>query len=198
MPVKFRFIWTDEALKLHAGWLFLWFDISPDKMVERFKSQKLKTENPKKLKKEKKRTPKKKKRSITDTLDTVLTLMRNIERPWDILRSRIVFSRIRIYLVISGDDAYLAAINYSKCSAAVYGLLTLIHQTFRLRRHKIVVQPDFAGREFRDISGRVHLRPIFAVAAGLYLLIIFLFTIIKNRPVKIRGGRKYEPATSRK
>ena len=170
-------------------------------MIERIKNRKPKPEKQKKEKKKKKRKAPKKKRSATDTLDTVLTLMRNFGRPWDILRSHIVFSRVRIYLVVGGDDAHAAATNYAKCSTAVYGLLTLIHQTFKLRRHKVFLYPDFTEREFRDISGRVHLRPIFAIIAGLHLLIIFLFTIIKARrpkPIKKRGGRKYEPATSRK
>ena len=196
IPLKLRFAWADDKLKLDIGWLFLWFDCSPEAILERIEKRAEKPVSKKPPKKPPK--PKKKPRSALETLQTVFMLMRELKRPWNILRRHIVFSNVRIYLIVSGKDAHEAAVNYAKYSTVVFGLLTLVCQIFTVKKHEVFLLPDFTGRAFHDISFRMRIRPIFAVAAAVNLLFRFLVSLIRNRSVKVKGGKKYEPTESRK
>ena len=193
IPVKLRIALADDKLKIDAGWLFLWTDLYPKTPAKRVKKPvRKKRKKPPKLKK-------KKRKSIFETLEVLLTLMRQLRRPWNILRRHIVFSNVRAYLVISGDDAHGTAIDYAKYSTAVFGLLALIRHTFIVKKHEVFLYPDFAGQnDFRDVLIRIRVRPIFVVAAGLSLLFRFVLAIKRDKPVKVQGGKKYEPTASRK
>ncbi|MCL2068783.1 MAG: hypothetical protein FWH00_02690 [Oscillospiraceae bacterium] len=179
--MKLRFEWDGEKISLAARYLFLRYTILPQKPR---KPQKLK----KKKQKPKKEKPPKQK-FTPGSLEDILMIMREAGGVWNRLRRHIVLYRVKLYMVICGEDAHDTAIKYGQYSTGVFGLAALAGELCTLKAPTIFLYPDFTGQKNRyDISFRLRVRPIFAIYAGIYLL-------TRLPKIKSKGGRKHEQIT---
>jgi hypothetical protein len=198
VPLGLRLSYEKGELSLTLGYLFLRVRLLPAKAPGRA----AKPAKPKKKAKPRGRPPDgekpgEKKRAPGELLDILLDLLRSTGGAWNILRRHVVFHRVRLYFLISGEDAHKTALAYARYSAAVFSVLSLLSAIFVLKDRTVFLSPDFTGTKSRyDLSLRVRIRPVFAVAAAASLLWHFLKGRIR-RPTKSKGGRNHEPTASR-
>ncbi len=84
--------------------------------------------------------------------------------------------KLRLQLVVTGEDAAQAAENTGRVCAVLYPAITAIQQTvLRIRQRSVTVTPDFLGTK-----GRVEAEVI-VHAIPLRLLIIFLWIVYQNK-----------------
>ena len=198
-PVGAWVTYEHGVFRVRLVFSFLSYSLSPDKLEGMLDKKEKKTPKPDSEKEEAADTDKQKKKlDAADTFAIAIELLRGAGGAWGILRRHIVFDRLRFYAVVCSGDAYTTATSYAKLSNIVLALLTIMGRTFVVRDPAVFIQPDFSHTQSRyDISLRVRVRPIFAVAAGINLLWRFLAAQPRKKSRK-KAVKKYEPAASRK
>ncbi|MBQ8731383.1 MAG: DUF2953 domain-containing protein [Oscillospiraceae bacterium] len=107
------------------------------------------TKTPKKGKKTPESVPGEKKKSpfkgssLWETFDFFRTLLSSLGDPIFTLLRRMKIRKLRIYAGIRGEDAAQTAISYGQTSAALYGLLAVARNLFRLEAEQIELFPVF-------------------------------------------------------
>jgi len=107
------------------------------------------TKTPKKGKKTPESAPGEKKKSpfkgssLWETFDFFRTLLSSLGDPIFTLLRRMKIRKLRIYAGIRGEDAAQTAISYGQTSAALYGLLAVARNLFRIEAEQIELFPVF-------------------------------------------------------
>lgn len=81
--------------------------------------------------------------SLWETFDFFRTLLSSLGDPIFTLLRRMKIRKLRIYAGIRGEDAAQTAISYGQTSAAVYGLLAVARNLFRIEAEQIELFPVF-------------------------------------------------------
>ena len=137
-------------------------------------------EKPEKDKKKKKKKKEKEEIIFPDTLidkaDFVLDIWRAADRPILRIFKGIKLHELYIDFIIANEDAYKCALNYGRISGAVYNLLGWMGVLFNVKLKTVDINAGFGLENSRwDAAGKLCVRPITAVIAGLSLLITYLF-----------------------
>ena len=200
MPLGVSVKYAHEKLLVEVGYIFLRFKLSPDKLTYMLEKQtEKKHDEEEKKEQEKDKKSEKKKRSAVENAEIATQLLRSAGGAWNILRRHIVFDRLRFYAVVCSEDAHATATGYAKLSNVTLTVLALLQRTFVIKKPVVLVQPDFVHTKSRyDISLRVRLRPIFAVAAGINLLWCFIAAQPKKKQNNKKVVKKHESTASRK
>lgn len=115
------------------------------------------------------------KKSLGETVEFALMLLKSIVPSAVRLASHIRFASVRIDVTVAEDDADRTAIEYGAVSAGIYNLLATLDQLFTLRVKSVDVQPDFVSGESKyDIFFRAKLRfwNILTAAIGIFFKLI--------------------------
>jgi len=182
-PISISATYAHDMFRVYLSYLFLRFNLSPEKLsdmlekqIEKKKPLKDEDENDENDDKESDENGKnKKKRDASENIAIALELLKGAGNSWNILRKHILFDNIKFYAVVCSEDAHKTATGYAKLSNVVLAVLAVLQQTFVVKKPAVFIQPDFAHTKSRyDISLRVRLRPIFALAASINLLWRFI------------------------
>lgn len=133
--------------------------------------------------KEKKPLPEKKtnEKSLSDTIEFVLDLLRSVVPGAVGLIRKIRFVDMRIFLSVGAGDAEQTALRYGQVNMAVYNLLACIDKAMTLKVKEVSIVPDFVTGEFGyDISFKAKLRIGGAVASAFGILFKLLGTFIRQ------------------
>lgn len=149
-------------------------------------------ESSKKKKKKKDKPPK----TLIEKVDFVLDIIRAADRP--ILK---IFKGVKLYelyidFIIANEDAYKCALNYGRISGALYNLIAWLSVLFNVKLKTIDINAGFAVDKPRwDAAAKIKFRPITAVAAGVGLLITYLFRffipgLLQDRKLRKQAARQ--------
>lgn len=141
--------------------------------------------------KEKKPLPEKKanEKSLSDTIEFVLDLLRSIVPGAAGLVRKIRFTQMRIFLSVGASDAEKTALQYGQVCTAVYNLLACIDKAMTLKVKDVSIVPDFVTGAFGyDISFKAKLRIGGAVASAFGILFKLLGTFIRQANSKNKAA----------
>lgn len=182
-----------EQVRIRAGILWLRFPIlpQPEKTAEE--------EKPPSEKKRKKAELKKKAdeleekpvggKTLGDTVEFVLLLVKSILPGLGDLLSHLRFTQMRIALSVGTDSADQTAVAYGAAAAGVYNLLAVIDKGCVLRLKSVDIAPDFvSGETVYDISFKVKLRLARVVWDALRMGLTVIINLIK-RPGDVPQGK---------
>lgn len=165
------------------------FELSPEKKQKQKEKRRKTAASPKALAKQKKAKEKKKlkaaakkekkerqkkektkpKRSLYQTLELVRALVSSAGKPVKRLFSHIRITNVIADIVVSGEDAAEAALNYGKLNAVIHSLLQLLYSTVRLSVEKIDINVDFQSQKTKYfISFKLKLRLSTALGCALW------------------------------
>ncbi|MDL2234122.1 DUF2953 domain-containing protein [Ruminococcaceae bacterium OttesenSCG-928-L11] len=200
-PVSVRVEHGGETT-VHIRYLFLRFRVFP--MQD--KPRKKRTDSQKrKRKSRKKEKPAEETASLTQTIDMVLSLLKSSRWSLGLLRRHLVFSDVKLFILIGGEDAADVAIQYGKFCAVCYPALGTICSWFTVKSPAICIVPGFTRtRNEYDVGVTARIIPHFAILAALGLAVRFLVLLAKSQskrsnppqPKSKKGGRNYESAKS--
>lgn len=195
-PVILRFSYKDGKTSAKVQYLFFIIDFSPEKLASRTEKKAKKTvkEEYKKQKAEEE-TPQKKTKAASDTVKTVLSLIKASKKALDTIRNHLVFYKIKSVVIVGGRDAAVIAQNYAKyCTIAANGL-SVLDSIFVVKEPDIYIQPDFLREKtFLELAFKMRISPWFPLSAAIGLLFEFLKVTRKNKQKreKIKGGKNNE------
>ena len=180
VPVRFGAAYrTDEKPGAWLAWAFLKFDLV--QAAEKRESAP-KPPREKKPPKRPERGAQKPPLEFSEQLGLVVDLLGSVKGGAGLLIRSFRLYRIRLHLVVAGEDAAGTAISYGKVNAAVYSAYALAQSFLRMNRPDIDIRPDFvSGRGLVDFEARGRLLPLAALAAGLRIGAAFLVKTIKRR-----------------
>lgn len=93
--------------------------------------------------------------------------------------------RVRLSMIVAGEDAADTAIDYGKCNAAVYSAYALAKNFMNLKNPEIEIRPDFvSGNGSVDFEMRGRLMPIVALAAAARIFAAFLVKTIHRKKLQ--------------
>jgi len=199
VPVRFHFTWgTGQELRASLHILFLRFRFFPEKAAEetaRDTKKALKKEEKKKELEEQGYL--KKVKGWQKTAGVVWDIVKATRRPLAWLLRRTVFYRIRVSLVVGGEDAHVTAMRYGQMMAAVSAGVDILQNLFSLRRPRIHITPDFT-RETLDanVGFRVRIQPLVVLVTAGWAGLRWLRENKRNKKQRIKGGNQHEPRTS--
>ncbi len=112
------------------------------------------------------------------------------------MRRKIRVKRLRLHLVLAGDDPCDLAVNYGRALAAVKGLTAQLERVFVIQSRDVNVECDFAADQTR-IAGEIDVR----ITLGRLLALTAVYGIrgLKeywNLKKKRKGGAENESETS--
>lgn len=131
-------------------------------------------------------------RSLADTVELVLLLVKSFLPGSVRLLSHLRFTGVRVYMTVAGDEADRTAILCGAAAAGVYNLLAVLDRACTLRVKSVDVVPDFvSGEAVYDISFKVKLRFGRILGAGIGMLFKFLANLMrgKNQKKEAAEGR---------
>lgn len=93
--------------------------------------------------------------------------------------------RVHLSMVVAGEDAAEAAIDYGKCNAAVYSAYALAKNFLNMKNPEIEIRPDFVSEKGSvDFEMRGRLMPIVALAAAARIFAAFLVKTIHRKKLQ--------------
>lgn len=164
-PAVLRVTYRDNAVLVNAKYLFFRLDFDP---AAEHKTKPKKEKRKRKKKKEEEKDPK-------QTMAAVWDLVKSSRRGLNILRKHLVFSRLRVYICVGGEDAHQIALASSKLRLAVLAALDVLELLFVMEDPEVAILPNFTATANRyDLLVQVQMRPAFVIAAGFSILFRFL------------------------
>lgn len=112
------------------------------------------------------------------------------------MRRKIRVKRLRLHLVLAGDDPCDLAVNYGRALAAVKGLTAQLERVFVIQSRDVNVECDFAADQTRiaaEIDVRITLGRLLALAAVYGIRGLKEYWNLKK---KRKGGAENESETS--
>ena len=200
-PMSLRVAYRDGKFQLHACYLFMKVNFSPETVSARASKKSKKAKREKKPKQAKKTTSQKKdsRSGSFEAIREVLPMALGVKKDLHRIRRNLVFYKVEINGRISAQDAHKAAMLYSQVTAAVSILLSVISELFSLRDYHVNISPDF-GRDASvwNVSFRVRIAPwvLLRAVTGFLVLAVKILLTLKSDKDKAKDGKKYEPATS--
>ena len=121
-------------------------------------------------------------KSLSQTLDFAITLMKSIVPQSVKMLKHIRFHKLKLHMTVADDDADQTAINYGRVSTAVYTLLGVLDNSFKLSIKSVDIQPDFVtGEAEYDISFCVKLRFIHIIGGAIGMICKIVVNTIKHK-----------------
>jgi len=196
IPVRLHIAYSGQTFRLHLYLLFLRFDLSPDKLLQKLEQR---GEKPQKKKKEKKAEPgteaaeedepKKKKKKLG--MEDIKPLWLASRRALNLVRRHFILYQVRVNAAISRPDAHQTALAYAKTSAFLSVLLSILGELFVLKPARVHVSPDFTKDKSNwDISLRLRIRPVFVLAAAVCLLAGIIKAMRRAPAARVKTNRK--------
>ena len=134
-----------------------------------------------------------KKNALSDRLDQLKAIWKYAEKPLKRIFAETHISRFYIDFKITGSDAYEAAMNYGKISAAVYNVIGIIRVMFPIKFKTVDIGCDFEGKKsVYDCGLSVRLSLGTAAAA----VIVLLFNFVKHKDEMFPDSGKVNNNTS--
>ncbi len=126
----------------------------------------------------------KEKKSFSERFGSISDILEKIKVVWEASKKGLKKLFLHIYidglvidLTIAGEDAYSAALNYGRISAAVYNALAVISTLFRTNIRSVDIACDFDGKKsVFDGEAKITVRPSTILSA----VFIILFGLLKN------------------
>lgn len=187
IPVSFHFVYDGEP-KLILQYLFIRIRLVPPK--EKPEAQESKVENsekqaPKKSEKKDNKLKKLyKKRGLDGLLEILEEIISIIKDTSTKLIKHIVIKKLKIDLLIVGDDAADTAMKYAYVCSAVYPMISFIDSNIKLRKKEIDINAGFNEKETKIFAEtKVNIRPWFAlgtIISGIFRSIKLALRIKKD------------------
>ena len=125
-------------------------------------------------KSDKKEDKPKREKDILEKLDIVLDMWRAADRPVLKILKGVKFHELYIDFIVANEDAFTCAMEYGSISGTIYNVLGWMGVLFNVKLKTIDIVPGFALKESRwDAAGKLCVRPITAVIAGIQFLITY-------------------------
>lgn len=179
-----------DRQSIRLRYLFLRANLSPDKLGEKDKRKKDK----KGRKKEKAAKPEeeKQKQSLREMLDLLRRSLKGSRKTIITLRRHLVFSRMRVFISVGGDDAHQTALRFSQINMLVAAALDVVGMLFILKKPKVCIMPHFAREDTRyEVAARIGIRPLFVLKAGLHMFSLLMEILLRGN--KRAPARKERP-----
>lgn len=205
MPVRVRFTLQNGKTGLHVYYLFLRFDLSPEKLAARAgKATEKAAKKEYTVQKKEEGTKTDKLSGIKDTIKTALSLLRASGSALNLVRHNLVFYKVRLHISVAGDDACQVAMAWGRWRVFLSCLLAVVSELFVLQDPDVSITPDFTGQQSRyDIRFHVRIQPLVILVATVRAAFAFVAVQRQNqhdrmiKKNKQKGGQKHEPAASR-
>ena len=198
VPVRFGAAYrTGERPRAWLAWLFLKLDLTS--VGEKGQKPPKKPKKPKEPKPPKEKPAGKKPLEFSEQLGLIVDLLASLKGAAGMVVRNFKLYKIRLFLVVAGEDAAETAIRYGRVNAAVYGAYAAAKNFLRIGRPEIEIRPDFiSGEALVDFEARGRLVPLVAVWAGLRAGLTFLKkTLRRRREAKEQAPPPKEPAGKR-
>lgn len=161
-------------------WLFFRIDLL--KVVQE------KTKEPQKQEpKEKKPAPKKGKKPLafSHMLGSILDLLASLKGGVGMIVRGFRLYRVRLLMVVAGEDAAQTAVEYGTCNAMIYSAYALAKNFLNLCNPEIDIRPNFVSEESSvDFEMRGWLLPITLLGAALRIFASFLVKTIQRKKLQ--------------
>ena len=125
-------------------------------------------------------------------------LLAALKRAGNTLGRHLLLDRILICIRAGGEDAAQTAKSFRQLSSAVWITLGQIGAHCNMKAPKVFILPDFTGHPTAfDISLRLGMRPLFALAVAGAFLMTYLKELDKQKAnLQVKGGKKYESTST--
>ena len=183
----------EDDIALSVGWLFLKFNILPQKE----KTEKAKKEKKKKEKKEKPKDesevvpePKKKKqdnmfvrfyrnRGVSGVVQLLKDAANAIGGMFGRIGRAFLFEELFISLTVGAGDSAETAIKYGKVCAGAFPAMGLLVNKMRIRKYNLEINPDFIyGKTEARLHTKISFRPISFINAVIIIAFELLFKVV--------------------
>ncbi len=183
----------EDDIAVSVGWLFLKFNILPQKE----KQKKPKKEKKKKEKKEKPKEeseivpePKKKKqdnmfvrfyrnRGVNGVVELLKDAARAVGGMFKRIGRAFLFEELYISLTVGGGDSAETAIKYGKVCSGAFPAMGLIVNSMRIRKYNLEINPDFIfGKTEARLHTKISFRPISFINAVIIVAFELLFKVV--------------------
>jgi len=142
-----------------------------------------------------------KKESLSAKIDKICNILEKVKIIWNVSKKHLLNIFKQIYIeelmvdfLFADEDAYKAAMNYGKFSAAIYNLINLIRTFFTVTIKTVDIACDFDSKEsVYDFSTKITVKPSTILSAVFGILFGLLINI-----KKLIGKNKTEHASSKK
>ena len=183
----------EDDVAVSVRWLFLKFDILPQKEKEekpkKEKKNKKKEEEPPKEESEVIKEPKKKKDNMfvrfynNRGVSGVVELLKDAAKALGGMFKRIgrafLFEELYVSLDVGAGDSAETAIKYGKVCSAAFPAMGLIVSTMRVKKYSININPDFIyGNNVARLHTKISVRPIALINAVIILAFELLFKVV--------------------
>ena len=193
------FVFYSEDLTLTLKILFFKIKLLPqdeekkkkEKKPEKEKKEKKKKkeeEKPEKDKKEEKKKPSliaklKDKHGVTGLIELFRSAADIATGMLKGIFSHVVFEKLDVGIMLSGDDAASVALTYGKVCSALYPAINILASATVCRDYNISIEPVFDPEKPTEVYADVHvyLRIIFVLGAALKAGFRFLFLFLKAK-----------------
>ena len=165
IPVSFRFRYDGEP-ELILQYLFVRIKLVPPKeKSEKQKNESEKSEKPKEKKPEENNLKKLyKKRGLDGLFEILSDVISIIKDTSSKLIKHIVIKKLKIDLLIVGEDAGDTAMKYGYICSALYPVVSFIDSNMKLKKKQIDIEPGFTEKETKIFAEtKVSIRPWFAL-----------------------------------
>ena len=158
------------------------------KKEKKEKKKKKEEEKPEKDKKEEKKKPSliaelKDKHGVTGLIELFRSAANIATGMLKGIISHVVFERLDVGIMLSGEDAASVALTYGKVCSALYPAINILASATVCRDYNISIEPVFDPEKPTEVYANVHvyLRIIFVLGAALKAGFRFLFLFLKAK-----------------
>ena len=158
------------------------------KKEKKEKKKKEEEEKPEKDKKEEKKKPSllaklKDKHGVTGLIDLFRSAANIATGMLKGIISHVVFEKLDVGIMLSGEDAAAVALTYGKVCSALYPAINILAAATVCRDYNISIEPVFDPEKPTEVYADVHvyLRIIFVLGAALKAGFRFLFLFLKAK-----------------
>jgi len=179
-PFSIKLIYH-ETVSLKIGYLFPIIKILPAKPKKEKKSNKKKKISDKKEKK----SPNPvieftKKHGLEGLIELLKELVGIVLKLTDTIRRHIVISKLRLDLLIVGNDPADTAMKYGYACSAIYPLLSILDQHIRIKKHDVYIDAGFnADKTQVRFILKARIMPVFVIIGAVEALIKALKIFMK-------------------
>lgn len=119
------------------------------------------------------------------TLGIAADLLSSLKGGAGMIVRRFRIYRVRLSMIVAGEDAAETAVDYGKCNAAVYSAYALAKNFLNLKNPEIEIRPDFVSEKGSvDFEMRGRLMPIIVLAAVARIFAAFLVKTIHRKKLQ--------------
>lgn len=176
----------DKTCMATVSYLFFKYQLLPPK-PKKEKKEKKKQKKPKEPTEEK---PKKKLsiEGLLQILSLVNMALKSSKKPIKIIFRHLTVKNIKLYVLVSCEDACQTAVRYGQVNAVVYSTLAAVKNGVKIKKTTIDIRPDFTeAQEEIKAQGQISLAPAFVIQAAVVFGFSFLKEFIKEKKTEKRN-----------